>query len=191
LLRYFLELQGAPMPQVVQLADMLRQLCQAGVDASVCITFGGGVWQVRRYRSKVYVLRALGEFDRNQVIPWQGETELNWPALHAKVSFKRVAGTGINLTKLQGAPVTLRFRQGGESLRPAINAARRTLKNLMQEHNIPPWKRDRLPLLYCGEELVCVPEVAISAEYQAKEDDTSVECIVLGDIDVAASRWLV
>jgi tRNA(Ile)-lysidine synthase len=184
LLRYFLDLQGATMPQVAQLADMLRQLCQAGEDAAVCVTFGAGAWQVRRYRSSVYVLRALGDFDRNQVIPWQGETELNWPALHAKVSFKlTTGGPGISMAKLQGAPVTLRLRQGGESLRTAINASRRTLKNLMQEHNIPTWKRDRLPLLYCGEKLVCVPEVAISAEYQAKEDDTSIKCIVLGDVD--------
>ena len=42
LLRYFLHSLGAPMPQTVRLDDMLRQLCGAREDATVCITYGGG-----------------------------------------------------------------------------------------------------------------------------------------------------
>jgi len=165
LLRYFLYQLGAPMPQAVRLDDMLHQLCAARPDASVCITCGG--WQVRRYQGWVYALPALGEFDRQQSLTWQGEAELAWPALHSRVLFNKFKGQGISLARLQGKPVTLRLRCGGETLRPSLNSATRTLKNLLQEHRVPPWQRDRWPLLYCGEELVCVPGVAIAADYQA------------------------
>jgi tRNA(Ile)-lysidine synthase len=163
LLRCFLHSLGAPMPQNVQLDDMLRQLCGAREDATVCIAYGDR--QIRRYGNRVYVLHAVGEFDRDFMLTWHGEAELDWPALHSWLSFRQVNSNGISLAKLQLAPVTLRFRKGGEILRPHPEAATRTLKNLLQENKIPPWHRDRLPLLYCGEELVSVPGLAIAEEY--------------------------
>jgi tRNA(Ile)-lysidine synthase len=178
LLRHFLHSLGAPMPQAVQLDDMLRQLCGAREDAAVCIVYGD--WQIRRYGDRVYVLHAAGEFDRDFVLPWHGEAELGWPALHSWLSFNPVDSTGISLAKLQRAPVTVRLRKGGEILRPHPNAATRTLKNLLQESKIPPWYRDRLPLLYCGEELVSVPGLAIAAEYLSDGHEAAVRVELQG-----------
>ena len=176
LLRYFFHQLALPMPQTVQLEAMLHQLCNARDDANVCINFGSD-WQMRRYQGRVYVLRALAAFDKNLVVQWRGEAELAWPALNSNVLFTRGSELNISLNlslqKLQLAPVTLRLRQGGETLRPAKNAVTRTLKNLLQEHQISPWQRDRLPLLYCGEQLVCIPGVAIAAEYQADENEAA------------------
>ena len=168
------------MPQAVQLEDMLQQLCNARQDAAVCIAYG--YWEVRRYRGRVYVLRALGKFDHSKVLSWHGEAELDWPALHTQLRFNHTQGMGISLEKLQRAPVTspvtLGLRQGGEALRPHTNAATRTLKNLLQEHHVPPWQRDRLPLLYCGEDLVCVPGVAVAAAYQATANEVGMSVIL-------------
>jgi tRNA(Ile)-lysidine synthase len=176
LLRYFLHASGAPMPQAVQLDDMLRQLCSARADALVCVAFGD--WEVRRYQDRVYAMRARDEFDRGLVLPWHGEAVLNWPALNTRLQFNPAQGAGISLAKLQRAPVTLRFRCGGESLRPHPDAATRSVKNLLQEHHVPPWQRDRLPMLYCGEDLVSIPGVATAAEYQADKKETGVQLLV-------------
>ncbi len=173
LLRYFLHSIGAPMPQAVQLDDMLCQLCGARQDAAVCVEYGG--WEVHRYQGRVYALLATGGFDRGLVMPWQGEAELDWPALNVRLIFEPMRGRGISLEKLQRAPATLRLRQGGETLRPHPNAATRTLKNMLQEHHIPPWQRDRLPLLYCGDELACVAGVAVAAEYQANMGEMAIQ----------------
>jgi tRNA(Ile)-lysidine synthase len=171
LLRYFLYQLGCPMPQTAQLEDMLHQLLSAKADAALCIHFAAGLWQVRRYQGVVHVLRALPDFDRHEVLPWRREDALNWPALNTVVELSDVTGQGISREKLQRAPLSWRYRQGGEALRPFANSPSRTLKNLLQEHQIPPWLRDRLPLLYCGEALVCVPGVAIAAEYAANADE--------------------
>ena len=176
LLRFYLHTQGAPIAQASQLHDMLRQLCGARNDASVCIAYGSG-WQVRRYLDEVFVLRALKEFERNLVLSWSGEAELAWPALDSTLYFKstkQIQVTGISLAKLQCGQVTVRLRRGGETLRPNIKAAKRTLKNLLQEQHVPPWQRERLPLLYCGDDLVCVPNVAIAAEYQADSHEAAI-----------------
>ena len=172
LLRYFLHAQGAPMPQSVHLEEMLRQLCDARQDAAVDIRCGDH--QIRRYRDKVYLLPAATGFDHDFALPWQGEAILEWPPLATRLHFSHTTGAGVSLQKLQRAPLTLRLRKGSETLRPHPAASKRTLKNLLQQYHIPPWQRERLPLLYCGEELVCVAGLAIDAGYQALENEDGV-----------------
>ncbi len=170
LLRYFLDQHGAPMPQTVQLDEMLHQLLTARQDAAVCVKYGD--WQVRRYQGNIYTLPALPDFKRDFNVTWQGESELDWPPLNARLIFQivgtnlfaRFADDSANLSHLQPCIIpldnadslTLRLRQGGETLRPHPNAPTRTVKNLLQERGIPPWLRERLPLVYCKETLVAV-----------------------------------
>jgi len=172
LLRYFLHAQGAPLPRSAQLEEMLRQLCDARQDAAVSVRYGDH--QVRRFRDRVYVLPMASELDQDFVLPWQGESTLDWPPLSARLHFSHSTGVGISLQKLKCAPLSLRLRKGSETLRLHAAAAKRTLKNLLQQYHIPPWQRERLPLLFCGEELVCVVGVAIDAEYQALNDEDGV-----------------
>jgi tRNA(Ile)-lysidine synthase len=172
LLRYWLYKQGATMPQNVQLDEILHQLLGAREDAAVCVDFGN--WQVRRFQDKAYVMQNLGEFDQNLVLPWHGEAGLEWPALNSRLIFRQTQGQGISLAKVQSAPVTLRLRSGGETLRPHATAATRSLKNLLQEHHVPPWQRERLPLLYCGDELVSVVGVAVAAGFQASNPEPGI-----------------
>jgi tRNA(Ile)-lysidine synthase len=186
LTRYFLQSRGAPMPQTVQLDDMAQQLCGARDDAAVCVAYGG--WQVRRYQNDVYALPALPDFDKHIQLPNQDLAPLEWSALGMQLDFVRTQGEGISLDKLRSAPVTLRVRQGGEAMRPHVHAAKRTLKNLLQEHQMPPWLRDRLPLLYCGEELVCVLGVAIAAGFQAEAGEEGMQMRLVGD--VGAPDWI-
>lgn len=171
-LRYFLHTQDAPMPQAVQLDEILRQLCSAREDGAMCVEFGG--WQVRRYQEHVYAMPAPHEFLHGYEIAWTGEAELEWPALDATVIFTHAKGKGISLERLSTEPVILRLRSGGEALRPAHAAATRNLKNLLQQHHVPPWYRERLPLLYCGNTLVSVVGVAIAADYQVKDGEAGV-----------------
>jgi len=169
LLRYWLHKQGAPMPQNVQLDEILKQLLDAREDAAMSVDFG--CLEVKRYQDKAYVMRDLGAFDQNLILPWHGESDLEWPALNSRLIFTQTQGKGISLARLQSAPVTLRLRNGGETLRPHATAATRSLKNLLQEHRVPPWRRERLPLLYCGDELVSVVGVAVAAGFHASDSE--------------------
>lgn len=172
LLRYFLHLQGAPMPQVAQIEDMLRQLCDARLDAQLLVSYAG--WQLRRFQGRVYVSQALSDFDAGMNIAWDGTSALDWSPLANHVSIRQAQGQGISMDMIKRGALSFRLRTGGESLRPHPNACKRSLKHLFQELSIPPWQRARLPLLYCGEDLVCVVGVAIHADYQAKKDEVGV-----------------
>ena len=90
------------------------------------------------------------------------------PELNGLWSMAPVTGEGVSAEKLKSAPVTLRLRQGGEKLKPECSRPRKSLKHLLQEAAIPPWQRERLPLLYSGETLVAAPGIGIDCAYQAK-----------------------
>lgn len=176
LLRHYLYSQGAPMPQSAQLEDMLRQFLGAREDGMPCVEYGG--WQVRRYRDAVYVLPRYAPLEPGLVVEWHGETELTWSPLQQVVQFQSVEGAGISLEKLRSGPVTLRLRDGQAALRPHPQAATRSLKNLLQEHGVPPWTRERLPLLYCGETLVAVTGVAVAADWQAAPGEPALQIVL-------------
>jgi tRNA(Ile)-lysidine synthase len=56
-------------------------------------------------------------------------------------------------------PLEIRYRQGGEILE-IPGRGRRDLKRLLNECGLPGFVRGRLPLLYCGEQLLAVPALA-------------------------------
>ncbi|MDH5222477.1 MAG: tRNA lysidine(34) synthetase TilS [Betaproteobacteria bacterium] len=143
-LRAYLRAQGLRAPSAAKLADMLRQLTGGG--ARTAIEHDGA--RLRVYRGRVSVEQARG-------CPG-GELRLR-PA----------RGRGIDAARLERSRVTLRERAGGERLRLDARRPRRTLKNLFQEAGIPAWQRERLPLLYCDDELVWVPGLGVAAGWQA------------------------
>ena len=58
------------------------------------------------------------------------------------------------------AELHLRHRRGGERFRPEPNGPTRSLKKWLQEQQVPPWERDRLPLVFRGNgELVAVADL--------------------------------
>jgi tRNA(Ile)-lysidine synthase len=78
-----------------------------------------------------------------------------------------IAKQRFNEAKTKGLINTM-ARQGGEKFKVDVKRPRKSLKNLFQEANIPPWQRD-IPLLYIGEELVVVAGIGISADWQTTQ----------------------
>jgi tRNA(Ile)-lysidine synthase len=68
----------------------------------------------------------------------------------------------------------VRLRTGGERLQPDAHRPRRTLKNLFQEASVPPWERERLPLLFCGKDLVWAPLLGVDAGYRAAKNGAGI-----------------
>jgi tRNA(Ile)-lysidine synthase len=158
-LREFLGAQGLRAPSEAKLVEMLKQLTGSGKRTS--IEHDGK--RIRLYRGAVTV-EAAHEAQRFQPRLWHGERKVALPELGGELRFRRAAG-GIDpelSRKLQ-----IRLRSGGERLQLDARRPRRTLKNLFQEAGVPPWERERLPLLYCGDDLVWAPGVGIDCRYAA------------------------
>ena len=145
MLREFLRAGGTRAPDAKRLDEMLRQVFEAPADAKLELAHDGKV--LRRFRDELSLLPVA--------------------APPGEVVFHACTGAGIDAARMRAQPLSVRQRQGGERMRLAANRPSRTLKNLFQEAGIPPWERDRLPLVYCGEDLVWVPGLGIAAGYRA------------------------
>jgi tRNA(Ile)-lysidine synthase len=73
----------------------------------------------------------------------------------------------LNLGLIRSKVVCIRLRRGGEKIRLLANGSTRSLKNLLQEARMPPWERERLPLIYCADTLVAVPGLGVASGWQA------------------------
>lgn len=150
-----------PWPEA-RLQAVLDQLIEAGPDNRIEIPVGEGSLRVWRGR-----LQWVGGPSRGAEasVVWQGEEVL--PFAGARLEFRRGMGEGIRMDRVAGEAVTLRLRRGGERLRPDCKRPRRDLKKLCQERAIPPWQRDRLPMLYVGTELAWVAGLGTDCAFQA------------------------
>jgi len=158
LLRHYLHSKGLKAPSEAKLLEMLKQLVSGSPRAQV--VHDGAT--LRTYRGKVFLDAELSSGFSPQ--EWSGEPRLKLPELGGELRFRKARGKGI---ALEHKPLSVRLRSGGERLQPDPKRPRRTLKNLFQEAGIPPWERERLPLLFSGEDLVWVPGLGIDARFQA------------------------
>jgi tRNA(Ile)-lysidine synthase len=147
-------------PSEAKLLEMLKQLSAGGPRTR--IAHDGA--ELLLYRGTVHVQRqaAKGEF---HPVAWRGERKLALPALGGELRFRKARGAGIDARWVAEGALRVRLRSGGERLQPDARRPRRTLKNLFQEAGVPPWQRERLPLLYRGDELVWAPGLGIDARY--------------------------
>jgi len=173
LMRAYLQSQGVPSLDTERLQEWLRQLLTARADSRVALGVAG--LMLRRYRGQAWVELDTPVPEQNWQLVWRGERVLKLEQLGGKLSFSAASGTGISLAKLNQAEVTLRLRQGGEKLKPDCQRPRKTLKHLLQDAAMPPWKRERLPLIYCGAHLVAVPGIGIDCAFHASPGEPALK----------------
>ena len=161
------------MPSVDRLDEVLRQSLTARRDARVAVALGTKT--LRRYLDHLYLTPQHPALPRGFVRRWSGERRLALPELGGILCMDRTRGTGISVARLGDSPVTVRLRHGGERLRPASRRPSRSLRNLLQESRVPPWYRERLPLLYCGERLIWVPDIGVACDFDARRGEASIQ----------------
>ncbi len=165
-LRAFLGLHGLAMPSEARLAEMAKQFFGARPDAQVRIEHDAVA--LVRFRERVHIQRDVsppGEWR----IAWRGENEIDLGAGRGMVRFDPAHGAGIAAACVDGADWFFMPRSGGEKIRLDALRRTRTLKNLLQEHAVPAWQRDKLPLLFRGGELAWVPGIGVAAEFACGE----------------------
>ncbi|MCX4189136.1 tRNA lysidine(34) synthetase TilS [Methylophaga sp. OBS3] len=165
-LRYFLHLTTSPLPTTVILQKIIDEVCAAKLDAQPLVQWSGN--EARRFGDKLYVQKSLPE------VPPDWFTNINKPSSVGLPDGRYLDWKKVSSGIKQGcfdAGLTVRFRQGGEKIQLAGHLHRHDLKNCLQQWQIPPWQRVRLPLLFAGEELLAVADHAISAKALTAEGE--------------------
>ncbi len=148
LLRWWLIDCGCEPPPAARLEQAMADLLSAGPDREPELRGAG--YCVRRYQGKLYCLRDRGVAPSSNVT-WVTDEVLPW----AGGAVKAIGGG-------QGLTLTVTARQGGERLRLLPGGPSRPLKKWLQEQGVPPWERDRIPLIWQDDELVAVGDLWVS-----------------------------
>lgn len=161
-LRYAIRRLGLPAAPATRLKQAVRELLPARPDAQPLVRWPGG--ELRRHRRTLYILPPVAyELPAESlVLPADGRPLPLGGAL-GSLRLER-AGTetdGID-PQLVGDGLQVRFRAGGEVLRPAGRAHTQRVKKLLQERGVVPWMREFVPLVYAGGKLVAVADLWVA-----------------------------
>jgi tRNA(Ile)-lysidine synthase len=152
ILRYWLQHLGYELPSTKKLQILRQEIVSCRKDAKPLIAWRGV--EIRRYRDQLYAMTPLLNYDSSQVIAWDANHDLILPNGAGIITLASLTAQGLDLKTLES--VTIRFRQGGERCRLPNRKHSHSLKKLFQDWAIPPWLRDRVPLLYSGKTLKAV-----------------------------------
>lgn len=179
LLRYWLRQLGFAVPTEAQLKRIQRDVLSCALDANPIVRYADV--EVRRYRDALYAKKQQTRVSLTDlVLPWDLNEIFMLPHDQGVLRVCWEQGRGIrSLSEHERAQLTVRFRQGGEVFHPLGRQGSHPLKKLWQEWGVPPWQRNHVPLIYQGEQLICVVGYAIAASHTVLTDEWGweVECI--------------
>jgi tRNA(Ile)-lysidine synthase len=164
-LRYAIRSLGLPPAPSTRLQQALTELVPARPDARPLVRWPGA--ELRRYRGRLYILSEpapLPEAAPGRL--YAGAELYPGPGL-GRLRLEPEASGGLD-PAIVDRGLDVRFRAGGERIRPAGREGTRPLGKLLQESGVVPWMRDRLPLLYAGNDLVAVADLWLAAEAVAE-----------------------
>ncbi len=182
-LRWWLLQNDCDVPSTAQLQQITQQLIYAKSDANIKINLSERLI-LRRFQGSAYLVNNVQEaITKHQrsifSLPWQGEQVIILPD-QSRLFFNEKIGAGIAMRHLEKAQLNIRYRQGGEELRPDANRPSRTLKSIFQTSNIPPWQREYLPLLFLKDVLAVLPNIAVAASLKAQPNELGL-CVTWQD----------
>jgi tRNA(Ile)-lysidine synthase len=166
LLRYYIERRQFTLPSTTVLQCVIDEVCLAAQDKEPLVSWSGV--EVRRYQQQLYmmlpmqphdVLQSVVIDDFHQTISLEGKL-IEWQQTMGKGLKKEVVSQGVSLG----------FRQGGERIQLQGQAHHKSLKHLFQQWHIPPWQRDRIPLLFCDDKLIAIVGYGVSDEFAVNGD---------------------
>ncbi|GEK48605.1 tRNA(Ile)-lysidine synthase [Bisbaumannia pacifica] len=148
LVRHACERLALPLPPAARLESLLAQLA-ARRDAEVRVDWPGA--EARRWRGDLYLLAPQRPLADDWSREWTGASPLPGPWGPLTLTLQREGS--------ETPALLVRPRRGGERLR-LVGRGHRDLKRLLQERGLPPWRRQRLLVVWAAGEPVAVLEGA-------------------------------
>ncbi|ODB83056.1 tRNA lysidine(34) synthetase TilS [Candidatus Thiodiazotropha endoloripes] len=171
LLRFWIELNGAPMPNSKKLMRIEKESIHGREDAEPLVVWSG--WEIRRYRDDLILRQSRPAEPLPESIYWQNKEKLVLPC-ELGILIATVGSAGLDRERWQQGKVEVRFRQGGERCVPAGRGHHKSLKKLFQERGVPPWKRAQTPLIYIDGELAAVPGLVTCEGFSVAESEQGI-----------------
>lgn len=165
LLRWLLRQHGArTLPNESWLDEWRRQLAVAQA-TSACPVAHAGVAGIS-HRGKLWL---MPDFDPPDERRWSGEPVLAWGV--GQIVFQSVNGQGLAASVVAQGQVSVRARGPGDRLPRGPGRPRAGVKQIAQECGLPPWLRDRVPIVCVDGRPVWMPGCEVAPPFSAAPDE--------------------
>ena len=164
-LRAWLKRCTGSTPSTAVLVRIVNDVLHSRADAGPCVRWDR--YEVRRYRNAAYCLQQSERRHGADVLDWSLAEPLILPGTGGVLTATPVSGAGLRRTDASTGGVRVSWRKGGECCLPVGRGHHHSLKKLFQEQGIPPWERDRIPLIYIQDQLAMVPGLWVCEPFQA------------------------
>ena len=152
LLRYFIVSHQFSLPSATMLQRIIDEVCLSAEDSMPMIQWTG--IQIRRYRGEIFFLKPQKPVNTSHTFLCKTTERLKLFE-DCFLTWLVVENMGISQAMFDDG-LQVGFREGGEKIKLYGHQHHKSLKTLWQEWAIPPWERDRIPLLFYGNELIAV-----------------------------------
>ena len=157
--------------------QVYKSIVLASENSNPVVTFGkrgeSGSFQIRRFNNflRHLPLTETETLSNKKVWKWNTNNPLELPT--GTLFMQLSLGKGIS-TQLTEPGISIKGRIGGERCKPEGRSKSQKLKKLFQEYRVPPWVRDRIPLVYVGDQLAAVSDLWVCEEFVAKKDERGI-----------------
>jgi tRNA(Ile)-lysidine synthase len=167
LIRWWLNKNNILMPSKKTIDSLYEQIIKIKKDNSLLIKISEKI-NVRAFQDELWLVKSEPYIESYEII-WRGEDKIILPD-QSQLIFRSVRGAGFSLEKLGVKALRIQNRIGGEKFKPSLNQPSRTLKYLLQKSKIPPWQREKIPLIFSEDTLVAVPNFGVHHEFVADKE---------------------
>ena len=173
-LRYWLAKSSVDVLGTDTLREWLQQLASDEPTQSICLQCADDNTTLRVYRGAAWVVR---DVPRWYPCSWRGEPELILQGDDG------IAGRVTSVTSLDENALrpllatenwTLRTRQDGDAIELSPRSGHVTIKNIFQNAGVPPWQRERWPILTHDRTVVAVVGIATANAYTVHGEEQGV-----------------
>lgn len=150
LMRTWIVEAGFTLPTKNLLRSVFDDLLTAGEHAEPLISWKD--FEIRRFNKTIYLLCKDTATLPDNGVCFDASLPLNLSV--GTIQFLPEKGGELLIA---GGALSVRGRVGGEKMQ--LHGKTRSLKKILQEQGVPPWLRDKLPLVYCDDVLVAIPGI--------------------------------
>lgn len=166
-IRQWLSTRGVRFPSEKVLSQILMML-SARTDKNPLVEWSGQ--QVRLFDERLFFTQQRAE-TAFEPINWRSD-KVTLPKPLGDICLKPAVGEGIAKKLWESSEVSIRWRQGGETIKLAARLGNKKLKKLLNEEKILPWVRDSIPLIYLNNELAAVADLWLDEKFLAAESES-------------------
>ena len=162
-------------PSERALREFVRQLETGRPGSSPSMRLGPAVF--RTYRDGLFLVPR--PIHKNANLPenqsWDGTSvKIHGPDI--ELVPERTMASGLRASLLNGSLVELRWRRGSTRVTPhGRGPHRHALRKVLQEIRMPPWERERIPLIFVNGQFAGMPQVVLDESCRAGVGEAGLE----------------